>query len=219
MKRVRKPQNYQERLIRFVETHDKLITAFTTILMLIVTCGVAYSTYSLYGATRDLVIGAQETAVKELRPYVYFKITATPYPPINPNRYAVILLVTNGGKTWARKLTIQTAIVEQPRDDQTDPFVAVQTKWKDKVAYPIVLGPGQTEDYQFGGIAFTEVPNIVKGNMRTSYLVWAQYEDSIGQPVKVRQTQMSMRLNGDTEGGISFGNLPTHNCADDDCPQ
>jgi hypothetical protein len=99
-------------------------------------------------------------------------------------------------------------------DDSAVPFDVAD--WRGRTVEPIVLGPGQSLHLQFGDVPFTEIPEVHKGDIRRSYLVCVKYQDAL-EPEVTRQTQLSLQLNGDTEGRISFGHLLTHNCADDDC--
>lgn len=181
--------------------------------LVIFTAGLFAATFMLWKATERLVKGAEDTARRQLRAYVSLSISAKPYPPSDPNRYAISLIVTNGGKTWARNLRIQMEVIAQEPGDGRDPFDLMNQD----VRPPMVLGPGQTLDLQLPDVLRSDVPEIANGNVRHSYIAVARYEDTVSPTVVIRQTQLSMRLNGDTEGGISFGYLSTHNCADEDC--
>ena len=77
---IQEAQNYWERFVGFVESREKLVTAFSAILMVVITGAVALSTYFLYDSTKNLVIGAQDTAARELRAYVYVNITSFRWP-------------------------------------------------------------------------------------------------------------------------------------------
>jgi hypothetical protein len=180
----------------------------------IFTLGLFIATCVLARANWLLVKGAEDTARRQLRAYVYMQISPKKYPPKKPNRYANSLIVTNGGKTWARNLTIQKEVIRQELGDNRDPFDLM----KQATQSPMVLGPGQTFELQFGEVKFSDVPEIAKRNFLISYVALARYEDTVSPSVVIRQTHLSNRLNGDTEGAISFGFLPTHNCADEDCP-
>jgi hypothetical protein len=68
--KTQKTKGYWERFVGFVETREKFITAFSTILMVLVTAAVAGSTYFLYSATKGLVAGTENTAQRQLRAYV-----------------------------------------------------------------------------------------------------------------------------------------------------
>lgn len=178
------------------------------------TLGLFGATVILACATFRLVRDAKDTAERQLRAYVSLHISSRNYPSIHPNRHAVSLFVTNGGKTWARKLRIKMGIISQEDCAGRDPFDLLPQDEKS----PLVLGPGQVLELQFGDIQRTEVPNIVNGTIGRYFVALATYEDTMSQSKVIRQTHLSCRLNGDQEGGISFGYLPTHNCADDDCP-
>jgi hypothetical protein len=192
------------------------------ILTFVAAAGAATATGLLWQSTKDLVTGADAAAERQLRAYVYLAIDARAYPPPpdTPNRYAVSLSVTNGGKTWARNLAIRNAVVSRQLGVQRDPWNTV--KWNEMASQPLVLGPSQTLHLQYDEIKFPDLSAIEKGNKRFDYVVWVQYEDVISSPSVPRQTQLYQRLHADTEGPIghiSFAYLPTHNCADGDCPK
>ena len=192
----------------------------TNILLALFSGGLFYATWKLSGATKSLVKGAEDTARRQLRAYVSLQIEVRPYPPDNPNRYAFALIVTNGGKTLARNLTIQQAVVTQDPNDLTDPFdrLTQVAATNSNIISPMVLGPGQKLDLQLGEIALSQVPQLAHGQIRQCYVVLARYQDTVSPSSVTRQTQLSCRLNADLEGGVSFTYLPTHNCADEDCP-
>jgi len=173
----------------------------------------ALATIGLWIVTWQLVKGAQDTAKRQLRAYVWLDTFIKPYPSVNPDCYAVSLIVTNGGKTWARNLTIQKDMIQQELGDESDPFDLMEQP----IGLPMVLGPGQTHELQFGVVERPDVQKLAKGEIRRAYVAVARYQDTLS-PAIIRQTQLSRRLNGDMQGGVSFGWLPTHNCADEDCP-
>jgi hypothetical protein len=177
---------------------------------------IALFTLFLWLATRRLVKGADETAERQLRPYVALHITAEGYPPSAPDRFAVYLVVTNAGKTWARHLKIQFAMIPQEYSDGSDPFDLME---KNISLSPMILGPGQSLKLQFGDIAPPVVLAVANKLFQRSYVAVATYKDTLSPSVIIRQTQISCRLNGDLQGGVSFSYMPTHNCADEDCPQ
>jgi hypothetical protein len=83
----------------------------------------------------------------------------------------------------------------------------------------MILGPGQSLKLQFGDIAPPVVLAVANKLFQRSYVAVATYKDTLSPSVIIRQTQISCRLNGDLQGGVSFSYMPTHNCADEDCPQ
>lgn len=175
---------------------------------------IALFTLALFLATRNLVKGADQNAERQLRPYVALHITAEGFPPSAPDRFAVYLVVTNAGKTWARHLKIQFAVIPQEYGDRHDPFDLME---KGISVSPIILGPGQSHKLQFGDVTKPMVLAVANKLSQRSYVGAATYKDTLSQSVIIRQTQISCRMNGDLQGGISFSYLPTHNCADDDC--
>ena len=172
----------------------------------------AVGTLLLAGITYCTFKDAQNTAARQLRAYVSLDTQSLSYPPRpeTPNRYAISLVLNNTGKTWARKVVVAKKDV---LDSQGDPFNFL--KWDSGA--PIVLGPGQILKLQFGEIQFSEVPKIHDTTKKHDFVAWVKYEDAVSSEPIVRQTQMSLHLNGDSEGNISFSYNPTHNCAEEDC--
>jgi hypothetical protein len=159
----------------------------------------------------------KDTAEKQLRAYVYLEITTRPYPPPpkTPDRISVSLKITNGGVTWANNLRTKHGMVVDPKTP--DPFDSF--RWDTVVSYPLVLGPGQFLDLQFPDVHGVDLPDIVQRNRRIFFVAWVTYEDALTGKVAKRQTQLLREFTADAEGGVSFSYFPTHNCADDACPQ
>ena len=157
---------------------------------------------------------SEDTERQDLRAYVYLETIAESFPRNTPpNRYAISLRLTNGGKTWARNLVLAYDVV---RDGRTEPFDVLDLK---KGTKPLVLGPNQSIAVQFGEVPFKDIRDIVEHRNIQNYVAWVVYYDTVN-PTPVRwQTQLSQRLNADLENNISFSYRPTHNCADNDCPQ
>lgn len=168
-------------------------------------------------ATNKAVALSAKIAERQLRAYVYLEVSGRPYPPPpkEPNRWAVSLNIKNGGSTWARNVRIKHAMVADPKT--ADPFDGVD--WNKIKPNPLVLGPNQETAMQFGDLNGPELLDIIKNSRKIYYVAWITYEDVLSEPPITRQTQLSRRLNADTEGGVSFSWLETHNCADDDCPK
>jgi hypothetical protein len=168
-------------------------------------------------ATTQSVKLAREVSARELRAYVWMDISARSYPPPpqQPNRYAVSLSVINSGKSWARNVRIRRMLVTDPTSDPFDPAVLDKQQTS-----PMVLGPGQRLDLQFGDIPLSDLPRIASGAPHLFYVAWLTYEDVLSDPPVTRQTQLSRSVNADTEGPghVSFSWMPTHNCADEGCP-
>ncbi len=125
------------------------------------------------------------------------------------------MTVKNSGSTWARNLKVKHGMVVDPKID--DPFAVLE--WDKITANPIILGPGQEIGMQFGELSGGELQNIIIDNRKVFFVAWITYEDVLSDPPILRQTQLSRRFNADAEGGVSFSWMPTHNCADDDCPK
>jgi hypothetical protein len=165
-------------------------------------------------SNKQLAAG-QDTEERDLRPYVYLETKVGPWPEDRPDRYAISLVITNSGKTWARNLRIQKRDVP---DAKSDPFDVL--KWGDS-SESFVLGPNQTSTVQFGEVLFDQIPAITEGKKTKDFVVWIKYEDTVSRTPTTWQTQMSLHVNGDAvapaPGHISFYYRPTHNCVDDDC--
>jgi hypothetical protein len=194
----------------WVEANEKVLNA-------IFTASLAFATFALFWATRNLVDDAADSSARQLRAYVYLELEAKKYPTGNPDRMGVSIVATNGGKTWARNLTFRGARIPREPNVAYDPWDRV--KWDELATQPMVLGPGQIFRLQLGDIPFSDLPAIVKGEMGFDYAVWARYEDAVSTSSATHQTQLSQRFGADKDGGTSFAFLPTHNCADDDCPK
>jgi hypothetical protein len=193
--------------------HAEVWIAIGTIIIAIFTIILGTATVFLWRATRDLVIGAENTTERQLRAYLYLDITFTPYPPPpqRPNRLSVSLEMKNSGTSWARNVRSRHGRAINPTT--TDPFDSAQ--WDDIQASPIVIGPGQTFRMQFPDITQIHLTEIISGEMQAYYVAWVTYEDIFG---RFRQTQTSRKFEADAEGGAALHYMPTHNCADDDCP-
>jgi hypothetical protein len=200
-----------------IEGNERLIAATSTIFIAVFTVVLAVSTAFLWWATKKLVSDAEEATQRQLRAYVYLDITGRKYPPPphTPTRYAILFGIKNSGTTWARNVRIKSGVVIDP--PTADPFDAV--KWKEIDAPPTIVGPGQRFDLQLPDLQFSEQREVADGKKAIYYVVWITYEDVFAHhPPVSRTTQLSSRLIADIEGGISFSWMPTHNCADDDCP-
>jgi hypothetical protein len=197
--------------------------ALFTLVLAFSTVGLWIATIALYRSTKSQLVHAEGTAVRELRAYVYLRLEKRIYPPDAPhNRYAVHLSVINGGKSWARDVRLRKAIMVDKTGLQAptkDLFDATEL-WTQETE-PMVLGPGEQFDIQFGDIWFTELSDLETRKKVYYYVAWVTYEDALTNPPMLRQTQLCRMLGADTEGigHISFAWMPTHNCVDEDCPQ
>jgi hypothetical protein len=100
---VHETQNYGERFVRFVERREKFITAASTIFIAAFTIILGVSTAFLYNATRNLVSGAEETAERQLRAYVFVENVEM----ITEGRIVrAVLSIKNFGRTPAYDLVI-----------------------------------------------------------------------------------------------------------------
>jgi hypothetical protein len=184
----------------------------------LLTLGIVLIGYCALRTAQDQVIISRDTEQRDLRAYVFLDTQAVLYPPGDAaNRYAISLKVSNSGKTWARRLVIDKQVISPT---MSEPFDAL-TKIRHPTFEPIVLGPGQNLSLQFGEILLSELAEIANGRKTYDYVAWVRYEDVLNDPPIQWQTQLSQRLNADTEGKghVSFSYRTTHNCADRDCPE
>jgi hypothetical protein len=176
------------------------------------------ATIGLYRANRRQITHAENTAVKELRAYVYVKLTSVryPFPPKIADRIGIGFEMRNGGKTWAKNLIAKKAVIPREYGVEYDPWS--RADWQSGEEY-MTLGPEQSLGLQLTAIALTDLPKIMGQELGFDFAVWISYEDTFSDPPVVRQTRLLQRLNTDPDGGTSFAYLPKHNCADDDCPK
>ena len=198
------------------KTTSEPIALFTLVLA-ISTGGLWVATIGLYAGAERQLRHAEGTAIRELRAYVYLDVWARiyPTPPEKPNRWAISLSVINNGKTWARNVRIRKYKSVNPTGDPFDIATLIASE-----EAPILLGPGEQIDIQFGDIPLTELADLTAHKSEIHYVAWVLYEDSLSDPSVIRQTQLSRHLGADTEGlgHVSFSWNETHNCADEDCP-
>jgi hypothetical protein len=188
----------------FLESGIFLLLLFTLIATSVAAC-----------YTRKQWLTADDSEKRDLRAYVYLETHTVPFPRDGtPNRYAVALKLTNNGKTWARKLIVSHNVVTTR---QPEPFDTLT--WDEKDHAPMILGPGQTFELQWGEVSFTDVIDIADGKKWTDYVAAVKYQDTLSPDPIIWRTQISLHLLGDHERHIAFNYLPTHNCADDDCPK
>jgi hypothetical protein len=163
---------------------------------------------------RDTLKVMQDTAERQLRAYVYLDVLGRPYPPPPkvPDRYSVALVIKNSGSTWARNVRVRHVKSVDPTASD-----AFDIKWEDIESHPILIGPNQEINMQFGDLTSAELRDIVDAKRRVFFLAWITYEDVLTDPPVTRQTQLFRQFNADDEGGASFAWMSTHNCADDDC--
>jgi len=173
-------------------------------------------------AAQNAVELADKTAARQLRAYVWVKMNSVKYPPKpkKADRIGIGFKMTNSGQTWAQNHIIQTAIIPRNFDVKYDPWDRAQ--WN--ISSPMVFGPHQSESFQLDNIWLRDIQNFLPEKQGADkrgvdYAIWITYEDTLAQPPIIRQTQLCQRFAADKDGGRSFSYLPTHNCADDDCPK
>jgi hypothetical protein len=201
----------------FLKEDGEAITAFFTLVLGLSTVGLWISTWNLWEVTNATLTHSEKTAERQLRAYVYLEVIGRGYPPPPkiPDRCSISLIIKNSGSTWARNVRVKHGMIVDPKD--ADPFAAV--KWEDIKPSPIVIGPGQEIGMQFGDLSGEDPREIIGNKRKVFHVAWVTYEDVLSDPPVTRQTQLFRRFNADEEGGISFAWMPTHNCADDNCPK
>jgi hypothetical protein len=123
-----------------------------------------------------------------------------------------LLVIKNSGATWARNVKVRLARITDPNGE---PFAKVG--WNEMDPKPILIGPGQETNMQFGDLSAAELRDILENKRQVFFMAWVTYEDILADPPVVRQTQLFRKFSVDGEGGSSFAWMPTHNCADEDC--
>jgi hypothetical protein len=201
----------------FIEHFDKIIGALSGVAVAAFTGTLWWSTRKMWRVTNATLAHAEKTSDRQLRAYVYLEVVGRKYPPPPKisNRYAISLMVKNSGSTWARNLRVRHAMVVDPKTDEPFDFV----NWDEIKPSPMVLGPGQEIGMQYRDISGDELQEIIENKRRIFFVAWVTYEDVLSDPPIMRQTQLSRRFNADEEGGVSYSWIPSHNCADDDCPK
>ncbi len=189
------------------------VTAYATLLLATGTVVLAGGTIWLACLSQRQLKEFRGQELRELRAYVSASLTPIKYPPDAPNRFAISLDITNGGKTWARKLILRTAIVKKNVDWQS-------ANWH--TSGPMVFGPSQTLHLQFAEVPFDDLKTIEKNDAGPNYFISVQYGDVVSDKPVSWYTQLAAHLRADTEppgpGHVSLAYFPTHNCADTDCP-
>ena len=198
------------------QKYDGVITAALTLVLAFFTGTLWWSTDKLWQVTNKTLRHAERTTQRQLRAYVWIELTMVRYPPHRPDRIGVGFKVTNSGQTWARNLVIRKAVISRDFKAKYDPWD--RAKWEGDNS-PMVLGPNQSMNLQLTDIWLTDIPGVLLGDKGFDFAIWATYNDTLTDPPVMRQTQLSQRFAADQHGGTSVAYLPTHNCADDDCPK
>ena len=96
-------KSYMRRFFKTVETYEKPLLVISTVLIAIFTVVLALATFFLWRSTRDLVRGAENTAERQLRAYVFVKSMELRY--FGTTRpFEVAARVKNSGQTPAYHL-------------------------------------------------------------------------------------------------------------------
>lgn len=183
---------------------NDVIAAFTVIL--------GIGTVCLAVSTRRLASDAANTAVRELRAYVYFENPTTgPWPPVTPTHTIVLVNITNGGATWANKFTSQVAIAKLAASDSRDPFDTIQ--WTEAPAES-VLGPQQTINVHVGNITPQEQADVLAGKLRIFAVGVIKYNDTLNAGILASHTTEMCRVFGaNVDGSTTFAFHSAHNRA------
>jgi hypothetical protein len=127
------------RFLKLVEKYDKAIVAISTALIALFTVILAFATGFLWHATRDLVRGAEDTAARQLRAYVF--VTASEITNFKASEaIQCVVVIKNTGLTPAYKMTAWVSIVAST-------FPRTEFPPTDLIPAKTFLGPGG--DYRY----------------------------------------------------------------------
>jgi hypothetical protein len=124
-------------------------------------------------AAKAAVELSDRTAARQLRAYVYVKLTTVRYPPNKPDRIGVGFEITNSGQTWARNLILRTAIIPREFKIEYDPWD--RARWNESP--PMMLGPGQSMGLQLTNVWLSDIPAIVSGDKGFDFAVWVTSDE------------------------------------------
>ena len=182
---------------------NERLTSWATVILAIVTTGLAYFTWRLWSATRRLVEDAEETARRQLR--AYLGVSGGEIKILNPNHLQANVEIKNTGSTPAHHVT--KAINADIRDaDNPGGFEipkAAPGKW------PIVPGSFWTFRLDLTNVSEEDLKQIHA--YKRAVFVWgrAEYEDIFGvkQTLEFRYRNMAKRLvwtEGTGFGGVQI---------------
>lgn len=173
--------------ISIFETHDKFWVAFGTIVIAAFTAILGFSTIFLWRATRQLVVGAEDTARRQLRPYVFLdpqkEMTFVRHPSISET-VEIEIHVRNLGLTPAHDV-IGIGWVALEKWPLPDSFTFVGPFIEDQPVTRSVIPPNGMAHYHTGSarsMTPAELAAIESGELRLYVYGHIHYADSFGRP-------------------------------------
>jgi hypothetical protein len=186
-----KHRNYWERFVCYVEARNKFFTAFGTLIIAAFTVCLAFATVFLYTATRNLVEGADETAEKQLRAYVFIKDGGIAITPDGVG-FVFGVIYKNFGKTPAYQYSTWTGGGIYPVDDL--PFPKEPKSLTERVNRSIV-GPSAETPVVADSVALSPPDLQAIRNRTKAIFIWGgvDYVDAFDKP---RHFIFKMRMTG-----------------------
>lgn len=175
------------------DRHDRVTRTVSIVSAIIAGCALLLTSYQIW-TIRD-------NAQRQMRAYVFAKLTTHKYPPQNSDRLGIGFEIKNSGLTWARNLVIRKAKIPRVFNVEYDPWTRAQ--W-DAAGLPMVLGPSQPLELQLIEIWLRDLPDIVDGKTGFDFAVWVTYQDTFTE--HRHQTQLVERFAADKDGGTTCGN-------------
>jgi hypothetical protein len=178
-------------------------------------------TFTLWWATRDLVIGAKDTTQRQLRAYVFLdKINLVPRksPTSNNLQWNIDIAWKNFGGTRTRNLIAKVSDKVLDLSHQPVEGFNFQDEEGAEVFHGLI-GPSQSvnqppiqiSDVQLGGGNGNDTALLIWG--------WAEYRDVFSSTI--RRTEFGFRVHVEGVLGrnsiIHFEPTEKHNAADEDC--
>ena len=188
-----------------------ILTVFTAIL--------AWSTYYLWKATQQLVIGAENTSERQLRAYVTLDRIMT-NKVVNTDGQIVSIgfqpIFVNSGQTIARKVAYYSTIAYVIGDETPD---AKFSTMPDELIISAIIGPSQTEvGPATAKIKSANFADLVRHHVVILVYGAISYTDVFENP---RRTEFSTFFNAgdysDASRDVVFTKTAEHNSADEDC--
>jgi hypothetical protein len=205
----------------FVHDHHEEIIAVGTVFIAVFTIVLGLFTVSLAGSTDKLVKGADKTAERQLRAYVFLdgidlRKFNDAVPNISPWRFRIAW--KNAGNTRARGLISKVShdvvdLTQQPLETfafQDEP---------DAQMFRGLIGPSQS-------VNPTPIPVIdlhlhSAGDGETALLIWgwAEYQDVFSETVHRTEFGFRVLIEGNILSNhiVRFEPTEKHNAADEDC--
>lgn len=169
------------------EAHDKFWVAFGTVIIAAFTTILGFSTVFLWRATRRLVLGAEDTARRQLRPYVFLdpqkEMTFVRHPSTD-HTVEIEIHVKNLGLTPAHDV-VGISWVALERWPLPEGFSFEGPMIEDHPVTRSVIPPNGTAHYHTGSarpMTPAEMAAIDSGELRLYVYGHIHYTDSFGRP-------------------------------------